>query len=228
MNDMRVNALLFLCLGVFLFGHTSFSQTGSATFFVTTSTVGKGSITPSGRVSVPSGGNQTFSITPQAGYRLSTLFLDGQIVAGTSTVQLSNVRENHSLTASFLKSTSRTPLSSSGASYGISQLTSFITQIFSSSNISPKPTVSANTFGGRITIVIPCTCTPGTKQISVGPPKGGDFLVTPGSQVYDYGNISPGTWVLGDYSPGGVCAIRISGECVPKPTTGTVVKMGTS
>ncbi len=225
---MRVNHLYFSVLTVSLFflGNICFAQT----FSITTSIVGKGAITPSGHITVPAGGNQIFSITPRAGYRLSTLFVDGQIVAPTSTVRFVNVRENRSLTASFLRRTTRPNTIGTGTLFSQSagQLTSFITQIFSISNLMPKPSVSANTFGGRITGIIQCTCTPGITQISVSPPKGGDFLLIPGSQVYDYGNISPGTWVLGDYSPSGVCVIRISDECVPKPTTGTIVKIGTS
>lgn len=66
-----------------------------------------GSITPS--PSVPRGSNQTIRITPSTGYELDTYTFDGSTTAVTGTqrngmtLQLDNVRANHTISATFSK-----------------------------------------------------------------------------------------------------------------------------
>lgn len=83
-------------------------------------------------------------------------------------------------------------------------------------------------FGGFVNTVFVCTCSPGV-VLQVGPPVGGNYLVLPGTLVYEYGQVRAGVWVLGDYSPGGVCLHFVGKACVTfVPVTGTVNFMGTS
>ncbi len=83
------------------------------------------------------------------------------------------------------------------------------------------------TFGGRIGGITLCTCS-GGRALSIGPPKGGSLLLGPGSRIYAYGRIAPGMWVLGDYSGGGICFVRVGKYCIPVPVKGTIIKIGTS
>lgn len=84
-------------------------------------------------------------------------------------------------------------------------------------------------FGGRIVFTIYCTCNanPTDQYIVVGPPRGGAFMKTSGTKVYDYGNFSVGTWLLGLASGTGVCSIGYEPYCYE--ITGKKIKMvGTS
>ncbi|HWR73107.1 MAG TPA: fibronectin type III domain-containing protein, partial [Nitrospirota bacterium] len=60
-----------------------------------------GSITPSGSVSVNQGASQTFTITPNAGYMLSSVLVDGVSVGAVSIYTFTNVTTNHTISASF-------------------------------------------------------------------------------------------------------------------------------
>ncbi|MEK7614160.1 MAG: hypothetical protein AAB428_00635 [Patescibacteria group bacterium] len=83
------------------------------------------------------------------------------------------------------------------------------------------------TFGGMIGAAIPCTCSPGIGLI-IGPPKGGIFLLSPSSKLHANMRPIPGSWVLGDYVPGGIC-LQAGTPCFPFPIVqGTIGKIGTS
>ena len=60
-----------------------------------------GSISPSGSVPVQDGGSQTFTITPNSGYAISNVLVDGQSVGAVRSYTFSNVRSNHTISASF-------------------------------------------------------------------------------------------------------------------------------
>lgn len=68
-------------------------------------------------------------------------------------------------------------------------------------------------FGGRITLVAPCICSPGTLMIKAGPPKGGTFIYVPFvSTLYKFRVLIPGVWSLGLASGRRTCYIP-----APKP-----------
>ncbi len=71
------------------------------TYTVTASAGSGGTISPSGTVSVSSGSNQAFTITPDAGYHLSNLQVDGSSVDSTTSYTFINVTANHTISASF-------------------------------------------------------------------------------------------------------------------------------
>jgi chitodextrinase/GH18 family chitinase len=60
-----------------------------------------GSISPSGAISVSQGASQTFTISPDAGYRVATVTVDGAGVGAVSSYTFPNVTANHTITAAF-------------------------------------------------------------------------------------------------------------------------------
>ncbi len=80
----------------------SFTTEAIATFIITASTAGgNGSITPSGAVMLVSGATQTFSITPNAGYQIADVLVDGVSVGAVASYAFTNVTANHTISASF-------------------------------------------------------------------------------------------------------------------------------
>ncbi len=69
---------------------------------ITASAGSNGSISPSGAVSVSLSGSQTFTITPDSGYNVSDVLVDGVSVGVASSYTFSNVRANHTIAASFV------------------------------------------------------------------------------------------------------------------------------
>lgn len=68
---------------------------------ITASAGGGGSISPSGNAAVPYGTNQTFTITPSAGFHITGVQVDGVSVGAVSSYTFSNVTINHTISASF-------------------------------------------------------------------------------------------------------------------------------
>ena len=71
-------------------------------------------------------------------------------------------------------------------------------------------------FGGFVGVVMPCTCTPGSFLLTVGPPTPGQYVYVSG--VPQSANMQlprAGVWVLGLFSPPGVCMIYAGKSCVP-------------
>jgi mono/diheme cytochrome c family protein len=60
-----------------------------------------GAITPSGDVSVPSGSNGQFDITPAAGYRVADVVVDGASVGARTSYTFYDVIANHTISATF-------------------------------------------------------------------------------------------------------------------------------
>jgi len=88
-------------------------------------------------------------------------------------------------------------------------------------------------FGGKITTMIPCTCSSGY-QINIAIPykHAGFYLYLPGiTKLYKRNLVYPTAWILGKYSSGGVCAITLPppAVCGSLPITkGTITYIGTS
>ena len=60
-----------------------------------------GSITPSGSVAISKGLSQTFAITPNSGYTIAGVTVDGAAVGAVPSYTISNVTANHTLSATF-------------------------------------------------------------------------------------------------------------------------------
>jgi uncharacterized protein YjbI with pentapeptide repeats len=106
------------------------------TFYnVVSSFTGNGSITPLGTSSVMQSNSLTFTITPNFGHVVSTVFVDGVSVSATGTYSFANVTSDHSIDVTFIPNTIGGPLptfdvfASAGANGSIAPLaTSTITQ----------------------------------------------------------------------------------------------------
>ena len=83
-------------------------ETGEAAQkYTITATAGEGgSITPNGDVSVKEGASQTFAITANNGYEIADVLVDGSSVGAVESYTFSDVKANHTISASFRKTTS--------------------------------------------------------------------------------------------------------------------------
>ena len=83
-------------------------ETGEAAQkYTNTATAGEGgSITPNGDVSVKEGASQTFAITANNGYEIADVLVDGSSVGAVESYTFSDVKANHTISASFSKTTS--------------------------------------------------------------------------------------------------------------------------
>lgn len=72
-----------------------------ATYTITASAGSGGSISPSGTVSVAAGGNQTFAVTANDNYSISTVTVDSVSQGAISSYTFADVSGNHTITATF-------------------------------------------------------------------------------------------------------------------------------
>ena len=86
------------------------ANTGSATvsvlknvymYTIAATSVGLGTINPSGAVGVISGANQTFTFTPNSNYYVDSVIVDGVKVDSTTSYTFTNVTANHTIRAVF-------------------------------------------------------------------------------------------------------------------------------
>ncbi len=81
------------------------TTTGSAQLLniktITATAGANGSISPSGLVNVNKGEDKTFTITPNTGYRIKAVFVDGISVGAVSTYIFNDVEANHTISAFF-------------------------------------------------------------------------------------------------------------------------------
>lgn len=75
------------------------------TFSITATAGAGGSISPSGTVRVVRGNNQSFSITPQTGYEIANVVVDGTSDGTVPSYHFSNVTAAHTIAATFKKKT---------------------------------------------------------------------------------------------------------------------------
>ena len=71
------------------------------TFKVTATAGSHGTISPSGQVTVNSGANQTFTITPDANYHVTSVLVDDISVGAVASYTFTNVTTNHTIAANF-------------------------------------------------------------------------------------------------------------------------------
>ena len=77
---------------------------------IITATAGdNGRITPTGDVAVPKGESKTFTITPDSGYHIKDVLVDGKSVGAVSTYTFENVVDNHTIHATFARKHTPTP-----------------------------------------------------------------------------------------------------------------------
>ena len=79
------------------------------TTYTITATAGTGgTISPSGAVTVKSGDSVTFTITPNSGYIISDVKVDGKSIGAVTSYTFTNVTANHTIEATFEKQSTQT------------------------------------------------------------------------------------------------------------------------
>jgi hypothetical protein len=91
---------------------------GGTSFTITASAGSGGSISPSGNVNVSQGANQTFTITPNSGFSISSVTVDGANQGAISSYTFSNVQANHTISAAFSQNTTNFTITASAGSGG--------------------------------------------------------------------------------------------------------------
>ena len=85
--------------------HWRYNGSGhSYSYYTIKATAGTGgSISPSGNVSVREGRDQTFTITPDKGYAVAKVKIDGKSIGSVKSYTFENVRRNHAIEVIFMK-----------------------------------------------------------------------------------------------------------------------------
>jgi len=125
------------------------TQSGTQSYTITSSAGIGGTISPSGSTSVNYGANQTYTITPNSGYAISSVTVDGTSVGAVSSYTFSNVTAAHSIAATFTANTYTLTTSKTGTGTG---------------TISVSPTGSSFSAGTVVTL----TATAGTGSTFAG------------------------------------------------------------
>ncbi len=90
---------------------------GTASYSITVPVELKGgSISPNGVISVATGGSKTFTITPDKGYSIADVLVDGKSVGAVSSYTLANITATHTISVVFSKNEA-TSLTAAGLPY---------------------------------------------------------------------------------------------------------------
>jgi hypothetical protein len=81
--------------------HTISATFGTTTYNIVSSAGVNGSISPLGTTTVEYGTNQTYTITPDAGYYVYSLYVDGSYAGTSTSYTFSNVQAPHTIVAYF-------------------------------------------------------------------------------------------------------------------------------
>jgi hypothetical protein len=115
------------------------NQSGAVVNYTISTSAGTGgSISPSGQVAIQSGAARTFSITPNSGYQIANVTLDGVSQGAVNTYTITNIQANHTISAAF-KSITYTIRASSG----------------SGGSISPSGTITVSSGAGKTFKIVP-------------------------------------------------------------------------
>lgn len=141
-SDVLVDGISQGSITSYTFTNVTTNHTISASFAISTYTItvsagANGTISPSGVVSVNSGGTGIFTITPNTGYHVSDVTVDGVSQGAITSYTFTNVVASHTIAATFATSNTYTITASAG----------------SGGSISPSGTVAVN-YGGSQTFTI--------------------------------------------------------------------------
>ena len=105
--DVIVDGVSQGATGSYIFSNVTSNHTISAVFkvnsFTITASAGPGgTISPSESISVPNGGSQTFTISPDASHAISDVLVDGSSVGAVSSYTFRNVTGDHTIYALFV------------------------------------------------------------------------------------------------------------------------------
>jgi len=106
-TDVTVDGVSQGAIGSYTFANMTSNHTISALFKANNFTINAsagtgGAISPSGNIAVANGGSQTLTITPDSGYVLLDVLVDGSSVGAVSSFTFPNVTSNHTINAIFV------------------------------------------------------------------------------------------------------------------------------
>jgi len=111
---MRKSYLLWVVMFVLIFLAVSPAVAAATSYTITASAGTGGTISPYGAVSVPSGGNQKFTITPQSGYIILNVMVDGSSKGAITSYTFTNVLAVHKISVTFVRSYTITSTAGTG------------------------------------------------------------------------------------------------------------------
>jgi hypothetical protein len=91
-----------------------------STFIITASAGANGAISPNGAVNVSYGGNQVFTFTPNTGYYVDSLIVDGTKQTSASSYTFNSVSSNHTIRVTFSNQYTLTILITGGGTVTVS------------------------------------------------------------------------------------------------------------
>jgi hypothetical protein len=105
--DVRVDGLSVGTPTSYTFSNVSANRTIAATFALNTYTISatagaNGSISPAGNTTVSYGAGLAFSITPDTGYRVSEVVVDGKPIGAMESYAFTGIVSNHAIAATFI------------------------------------------------------------------------------------------------------------------------------
>lgn len=77
--------------------------TANSSYIIEATTGGNGSISPAGATTIREGSDQTYTITPDKGYAIAKVLVDGSSVGAVTTYTFKNVQGNHTIQVVFMK-----------------------------------------------------------------------------------------------------------------------------
>jgi hypothetical protein len=119
--------------------HTISASFTIKTYTITASAGSHGSISPSGKVTVTYGANQTFTITANTSYHISNVNVDGVSVGAVTSYTFSDVTANHKIRATFAPDVPAPTVTRIAPSSGLRNTS--VTVTISGSNFTPGATV---------------------------------------------------------------------------------------
>ena len=122
MDNNSVGAVSTYTFNHVISDHTISATFNPITFLITASAGTGGTISPSGEVTVNSGTNRTFNITPGDGFKINDVKVDDVSVGTVSSYTFSNVTANHIISATFAPLVTYTINSSAGPGGSINPL----------------------------------------------------------------------------------------------------------
>ena len=113
MNIMHGKKIVLLAV-LFIFALSTSVFADTFTIKASASPKKGGTISPPGKVTVESGASRQFTITPNAGYEIKDVIVDKVSQGAIDTYTFTDITQNHSITAKFVKKTFTVTIEESG------------------------------------------------------------------------------------------------------------------
>ncbi|MDR3555728.1 MAG: hypothetical protein P4L55_13300 [Syntrophobacteraceae bacterium] len=140
----------------------TFALTTQSHYSITATAGSNGSLSPTGAVSVRGRANQIFAITPAAGYRVSSVLVDGTSIGSETAYTFYKVSANHTISASFAAATAP-PIADAGPKQTVKDKSVTVTLSGANSTDVGGPGIAsyqwAQTGGPQVTLSAPHSVT---------------------------------------------------------------------